>query len=126
MSDCGLPHGYEDQCCLNHSGMCTLDTAEYTEIDRATGMRGCGFIGVNDRYLMWKYGVPYKDHKCGNCQYYKGETHGECTMDKDFGIGGNSRYSGAHACELFKKQEEVREVPKQKILDKMWPGVPKE
>ena len=126
MSNCGLPRGYEDQCCLNHGGMCTLDTADCRDIDRATKMRGCGFIGVNDRYLMWKYGVPYKDLNCGHCQHYRGETHGECTNPevkphtKGVTVNGEKTYvdskeyySGAHACKEFKKQEEVRKVAKQ-------------
>ena len=120
MSNCGLPKWYECQCCLNHSGMCTLDTADFEDIDRATGMRGCGFIGVNDRYLMWKYGVPYKDFNCGHCRYYNGETHGECTNPeverhtkgiKENGVtvytDSKEYYSGAHACKLFRKQEEI-------------------
>lgn len=118
MRDCGLPKGYEDQCCLNRCGICTLDTADYRDIDRAVGQRGCGFINVNDRYLLWKYGVPYKDLVCGNCQHFKGETHGECTNDnvephtkgitvngeKDY-VDCKDRYSGAMACKLFKRKE---------------------
>ena len=121
--NCGLPNGYEYQCCLNQCGYCTIDTADYKEIERAVGMRGCGFIGVNDRYLLWKYGVPYRDLICGNCQHYKGGTHGECTNDQvrphTKGIIKNGErvyvdskeyYSGAHACDKFIKKQEVKEV----------------
>jgi hypothetical protein len=131
MRDCGLPKGCEDQCCLNYGGNCTLDTADFHDIDRATEMRGCGFIGVNNRYLLWKYGVTYREHICGNCGYYKaGEySHGECTNleiaphPKGVTIDGEKTYidsrecfSGAHACGKFVKRgsEEVKEVPKHK------------
>ena len=97
MSSCGIPKGYEDQCCLNKSGWCTLDTAEYRDIDRAAAEKSrCGFIGVNDRYLLWKYGVPYKDLNCGNCAYYKGDTRGECRNKAV------KTWSGAKACKEFK------------------------
>ena len=121
MKDCRLPKGYEDQCCLNHCGMCTLDTADFRDIDRATEMRGCGFIGVNDRYLMWKYGVTYKEHVCGNCRYYgAGEySYGICTNEqvkthtkgviengeKVF-VDSKEYWGGAHACSKFVKKEE--------------------
>jgi uncharacterized coiled-coil protein SlyX len=84
MKNCGLPEGYEDKCCLNEGGICTLDNADYQDIDRAVEQNNCGFIRVNDRYLLWKYGVPYKEYRCGNCEHFvrnehvKGETFGEC------------------------------------------------
>ncbi len=128
MKDCGLPKGREDQCCLNHGGMCTLDTADFCEIDRAVGMRGCGFIGVNDRYLLWKYGVPYKELTCGNCGYYEAGQYSQgicANVDvrphtkgiKDNGetnyIKSKEYYSGAHACGKFvKKGSEA--MPKKK------------
>lgn len=118
MRNCGLPNGYEYKCCLNRSGMCTLDTADFNEIDRAVEMHHCGFIGVNDRYLIWKYGVPYKNHNCGHCQYYDGEAHGICTNEevephtqgvtlngvKTY-IDSKEYYSGASACKEFRRKE---------------------
>jgi hypothetical protein len=92
-------------------------------IDRATEMRGCGFIGVNNRYLLWKYGVTYREHICGNCGYYEaGEySHGICTNEqitphpKGVIIDGEKTYidskecfSGAHACGKFVKKEEPK------------------
>jgi hypothetical protein len=132
MRNCGLPKGYEEQCCLNRSGMCTLDTADFSDIDRAVGMRGCGFIGVNDRYLLWKYDVPYKDLNCGNCGYYEaGEySHGICKNEqvephtKGVTVNGEKTYidskecySGAHACkEFIRKGSEI--MPKRKSKKK--------
>ena len=131
--NCGLPEGFESQCCLNRYGMCTLDTADFRDIDRAIGMRGCGFIGVNDRYLLWKYGVPYKDLNCGNCGYYEGGeySYGICTNEevkphtKGVKVNGektyidsNDYYNGAHACKKFikkEKTEEDKEVIKEMI-----------
>jgi hypothetical protein len=132
MKGCGLPKGYEDQCCLNRSGMCTLDTADFYDIDRAVGMRGCGFIGVNDRYLVWKYGVPYKDFNCGHCQYFDGEIYGVCTNEHvkphTKGITENGEkvyvdskeyYSGAHACKQFKKRGSEEVAKKKSVQDEL-------
>jgi hypothetical protein len=139
MENCGLLKGCEDQCCLNHNGMCTLDTADYSEIDRAVSMRGCGFISVNDRYLLWKYGVPYKDLECGNCKYYKtGEYNwGICTNElvephtkgirdgkETAYVDSKEYYSGAKACKRFVKKVEKtnnegdKAVPKQTYYTK--------
>jgi hypothetical protein len=113
MSNCGLPKGYEEKCCLNKGGWCTLSEAEYRDIDRALDMSNCGFIRVNDRYLQWKYGVPYKELNCGHCQHFKGETHGICTnenveprirkKDEEY-VGSRERWEGAKACKEFKKK----------------------
>ena len=136
MKDCGLPKGYEDQCGLNRSGMCTLDTADFSEIDRAVGMRGCGFIGVNDRYLMWKHGVSYKDFICGNCGFYEaGEySHGICACEqvkphtKGVKVNGGTEYidskeyySGAYACKKFTKKgsEELAKQDKTTVLNRL-------
>lgn len=128
MRDCGLPKEVESQCCLNRGGMCTLDTADFGDIDRAVSMRGCGFIGVNDRYLLWKYGVPYKEFTCGNCEYYEAGEYswGVCTNErvkphpKGVTENGEKRYleskeyySGAHACGNFVKRGSKEVAKKQ-------------
>lgn len=87
-------------CRINNHGWCNLDTASYYAMDAEAPH--CGFIRVNDRYLMWKYGVSYKDLNCGHCEHfiYNRKSHGICNIDQA------TRYEGAHACKEFKKLED--------------------
>ncbi len=105
MAGCG-PKEAVGWCSINYNGTCCLDTASFEEMDRLAGK--CGFIRVNDRYLMLKYGVEAKDYQCKNCYYYEGDVNGNCTCDMEHGLVGSASYNGAHACERFiKKGSEV-------------------
>ena len=86
-------------------GVCNKSTTAPELLDEYA--EHCGFIRVTDSWTTWKFGVPFKELTCGNCQSYEpGEySHGTCTADKEFGPCGNSRYNGAHACNEFKKRE---------------------
>jgi hypothetical protein len=124
MGGCGTKESVQ-WCSINHGGQCCLDTASFEEMDRLADR--CGFIRVNNRYLMWKYGVPYKDLDCRNCEYYSAGaySHGVCTNDKvepsPMGVTVNGqkeyieskeRYEGAKACKEFVKKKEGEEVAK--------------
>ncbi|PYG90161.1 hypothetical protein LY28_00041 [Ruminiclostridium sufflavum DSM 19573] len=98
-------------CCKNSTSPDMLD--QYAE--------HCGFIRVTDSWILWKWGVSYDDLKCGNCLHYEGETHGVCTNEKvkphTKGVTVNGKkmyidskeyYSGARACNEFKKKEGER------------------
>lgn len=87
------------------SGVCHKSTAAPELLDKYA--EHCGFIRVTDSWTQWKFGVPFKDLTCGNCQNYKpGEySHGTCTADKEFYWGRNARFNGAHACNEFEKRE---------------------
>ena len=124
---CGLMAGCGSKeavswCSINHEGLCSLDTAGYEEMDRLADR--CGFIRVNNRYLLWKYGVPYKEFICGNCDYHYVNQHSYdiCTNSevepstKGITVNGQKEYiepkeqwSGARACKQFVKRgsEEV-------------------
>jgi hypothetical protein len=113
---CG-PREAVNWCTINHSGWCSLETASYEEMDRLA--HRCGFIRVNDRYLLWKYGVTFKDLNCGNCGYYEaGElSYGVCANElvkphskgiiqngEKAYIDSKEYYGGAHACGKFIKR----------------------
>lgn len=100
------------------SGVCYKSTTSPELLDEYA--EHCGFIRVDDRYTIWKFGVPFKELSCGNCQYYTpGEySHGTCTNKqvkshpKGMTVNGekvliNSKeyYSGALACKKFNKKE---------------------
>jgi hypothetical protein len=115
MGGCG-PREAVGWCTINHDGWCGLESASFEEMDRLADR--CGFIRVNNRYLLWKYGVPYKDLVCGNCEFYlAGEYgHGVCANDKPSPKGitvngqkeyvdSKERWEGAKACGEFVKRE---------------------
>lgn len=123
MGGCG-PVDAVRWCTINHSGYCGIDTATYEEMDRLADR--CGKIRVNDRYLIWKYGVPYKDMNCGNCSFYEAgnNSHGTCENErvkphtKGIKIDGKTEYveskeyyRGAMACRNFKRRwnEEMKQ-----------------
>jgi len=86
------------KCRINGHGQCRLVTASFQDME--TEAPHCGLIQVNERYLIQKYGVVYKDFQCRNCEKFKGSTHGICRLK------GDSIYCGAHACGEFKKKED--------------------
>lgn len=88
------------KCRINQNGYCGLDTASFEDMD--TEAPNCGFIRVNDRYLMEKYGVLYKEFNCGNCANFKYITtvYGVCPMESKH----EDRYEGAKACSDFIKK----------------------
>lgn len=105
------------RCGLNKHGSCTLDRADYREINDEANR--CGFIRVNDRYLIWKYGVPYKELNCGNCLFYQAGEYswGTCVNEqvephtKGVKVDGKTEYikskecfAGSHACQDFKRR----------------------
>jgi hypothetical protein len=94
------------KCRINTHGAtnCNRHSASFEDLDAEA--EHCGFIRTDDRYLMWKYGAPYKDLQCGNCLRYQGDTHGICTKANGSSPGGNARYSGASAggCNDFKRK----------------------
>lgn len=66
-------------CTINLSSTCTSDTTSFEELDKV--VHQCEFIKVNDRCTMGKLGVPFKELKCGNCQYFDGEIYNEYTNE---------------------------------------------
>lgn len=99
-------------CPINRDGYCQLDTASFEDMDSVADR--CGNIGVNDRYLIQKYGVPYKDLNCGNCSYYEAGEHsyGICQNEqvkmhlKGLIVDGEKEYfRDAKACKKFRKRE---------------------
>lgn len=105
------------RCQLNNSGHCMMKEADLRAVDDEA--QNCGQIRVNDRYLLWKYGVTYEELICGNCNYYEAGEYswGICTSEKikphPKGVTENGEkkyteskeyYSGAHACGNFVKR----------------------
>lgn len=80
------------KCRINRNGWCNRDTASFEDMDAEASK--CGFIRFNDRYLIQKYGVPFKDFNCGNCSSFthSNDTHGTCSIHNE------ERYEGAKAC----------------------------
>lgn len=89
MSGCGA------KCRINNDGICSLELANFEDMDAEA--ERCGFIRVNDRYLMQKYGVTYKEFICKSCEHYDGIN---CTLDNE------KRYREAIACKDFIKKED--------------------
>ncbi|HYE82662.1 MAG TPA: hypothetical protein VEG39_10930 [Clostridia bacterium] len=87
------------KCRINRNGWCNLDTASFEDMDAEAA--NCGFIRVNDRYLMQKYGVPYEEFRCDHCNAfnYTHACHGICALKNE------KRYEGCHACGDFTKKE---------------------
>jgi hypothetical protein len=81
-------------CC---NGICCKDTTPLEKLDQYAS--SCNFIKYSDNWLLWKYGVEYKDFECRNCGYFKSiNTYGHCSECND------ERYEGGKACQKFIKR----------------------
>lgn len=78
-----------------------MDSASCQDMDAVADR--CGRIGVNDRYLLLKYGVPYKEWRCGRCDRFTHTqySYGICSMVNE------RRWEGAHGCNNFLKSGHV-------------------
>ncbi|MFA7455742.1 MAG: hypothetical protein WCZ10_14905 [Desulfobulbaceae bacterium] len=94
-----------------------MDTASFYELDQEA--ENCGSIRVNNRYLIWKYGVPYNELCCGYCTHYQpGPFSWGLCLYNNYGVknaDGMTNWEGTHACKKFVKRA-GESIPAKPIL----------